>query len=100
MVSVALWVRVTAKPGKEKDVAEFLRSARSVVEEEPDTVAWFAVQLDESTFAIFDAFPDDSGRQAHLAGGVGKALAEHAPELLSEPPTIENLDVLASKLPA
>ncbi|KAF5991435.1 MULTISPECIES: putative quinol monooxygenase [Streptomyces] len=99
MVNVGLWVRVQAKPGRERDLAEFLTGARSVVEDEPETVAWFAVQLDESTFAIFDAFPDDAGRRAHLVGGVGKALAEKGPELLREPPSIEYVDVLASKLP-
>jgi quinol monooxygenase YgiN len=99
MVNVGLWVRVRARPGREKDLAEFLTSARAVVEEEPDTVAWFAVQLDESTFAIFGAFPDDAARRAHLVGGVGKALADKGPELLREPPSIEYADVLASKLP-
>ncbi|MGW1895581.1 putative quinol monooxygenase [Streptomyces sp. NPDC002004] len=99
MVKVALWVRLVAKPGKEQDVADFLRSAVGVVQGEPDTVAWFALQLDESTFGVFDAFPDDSGRRAHLAGGVAKALGERGGELFSEPPDIRNVDVLAHKLP-
>ena len=99
MIEVALSVIVQAKPGQENDVADFLRGARSVVEQEPGTRAWFALQLDESTFGIFDVFPDDAARQAHLAGGVGQALAAQAEELFSAEPRIQNLDVLAYKLP-
>ena len=76
MIKVALSVIVQAKPGKEKDVADFLRDARSIVEQEQDTRAWFALQLDESTFGIFDVFPDDDARQTHLSGG---ASARHSP---------------------
>jgi quinol monooxygenase YgiN len=65
----------------------------------PATTAWFAIKMGKSTFAIFDAFPDDSGRQAHLSGKVAAALMAKAPELLSRPPVIEKVDVLAAKLP-
>jgi hypothetical protein len=67
-VKVALWVRLDAKPGKEKDVADFLRGGLAIVREEPATTAWFAIQMGPSTFGIFDAFPSDAGRQAHLFG--------------------------------
>ncbi|MFF0341256.1 putative quinol monooxygenase [Kribbella sp. NPDC004875] len=100
MVRAGLLVRVHAKPGKEAEVAQFLKDAQAIVEKEPDTRAWFAVQFDASTFGIFDVFPDDAGRQAHLAGGVGTALGQRAEELFTVAPAIENVDVLASKLPA
>ncbi|GAA0187732.1 antibiotic biosynthesis monooxygenase [Glutamicibacter creatinolyticus] len=99
MIEVALSVIVQAKPGKEKDVADFLRGARSVVEQEQGTRAWFALQLDESTFGIFDVFPDDDARQTHLSGDVGQALIAQAAELFSAEPSIQNIDVLAYKLP-
>ncbi|MBI3803289.1 MAG: antibiotic biosynthesis monooxygenase [Nitrospirae bacterium] len=99
MVKVALFVRLEAKPGKEKDVESFLRSGLSVVQQEPATTAWFAIRLGPSSFGIFDAFPDESGRQAHLSGRVAAALMEKAPELLAKPPAIEKVDVLAAKLP-
>lgn len=99
MVSVALLVRLEAKPGKETEVADFLRQGLPLVEEEPDTVAWFGIQLGPSTFGIFDAFPDDSGRQAHLAGRVAAALMAKAADLFAQPPAIEKVDVLAAKLP-
>ena len=99
MINVALSVVVHAKPGKEQDVADFLRSARPIVEQEEGTQAWFALQFDESTFGIFDVFPDDAGRDAHLSGAVAAALGEQTGALFSEP-TIEKLDVLGSKLPA
>ena len=99
MVSVALLVRLEAKPGKEAEVEGFLRSGLSIVREEPATTAWFAIRLGPSTFGIFDAFPNDAGRQAHLSGRVAAALMAKAPDLLSQPPVIEKVDVLAAKLP-
>ena len=98
-VHVGLWVRLDAKPGREKAVAEFLRGGLAIVQEEPATTAWFATQMGPSTFGIFDAFPDDAGRQAHLSGRVAAALMAKASELLAKPPAIEKIDVLAAKLP-
>ena len=97
-VTVALWVRLEAKPGKEKDVENFLKSGLALVEQEPETIAWFAIRMNASTFGIFDAFPDDRGRQAHLSGEVAKALMAKAGELLAKPPSIEKIDLLAAKL--
>jgi quinol monooxygenase YgiN len=99
MVTVALLVRMEAKPGKEAEVENFLRGALPLVQQEPATIAWFAIRLGPTTFGIFDAFPDDSGRQAHLSGRVAAALMEKAPDLFAQPPNIEKIDVLASKLP-
>jgi quinol monooxygenase YgiN len=99
MVNVALFVRLEAKPGKEADVENFLRAGLPIVQEEPATTIWFALRLGPSTFAIYDAFPDESGRQAHLSGRVAAALMEKASELFAQPPTIEKADVLAAKLP-
>jgi quinol monooxygenase YgiN len=99
MVSVALFVRLEAKPGKEAEVEAFLRSGLSIVREEPATTAWFAIRMGPSTFGIFDAFPNDAGRQAHLSGRVAAALMAKAPDLLSRAPAIEKVDVLAAKLP-
>jgi quinol monooxygenase YgiN len=98
-VHVALWVRLDAKPGQEKAVADFLRSGLAMVQEEPATTAWFAIQMGPSTFGIFDAFPNDAGRQAHLSGRVAAALMAKSAELLAKPPSIEKIDVLAAKLP-
>ena len=98
MVTVGLWVRLQAKPGKESEVESFLKSGQAIVEEEPDTTAWFAIRMGPATFGIFDVFPDDAGRQAHLTGRVAAALMAKASELLSEPPSIHKIDVLAAKL--
>ncbi len=99
MVKAALFVRLEAKPGKETDVESFLRGGLAVVQQEPATTAWFAIRLGPSTFGIFDAFPDEAGRQAHLSGQVAAALMAKASELFSQPPVIEKVDVLAAKLP-
>jgi quinol monooxygenase YgiN len=98
-VTKALLVRGQARPGKERDVEEFLRSALPLVEDERKTTAWFAIRFAADTFGIFDCFPDEDGRQAHLSGKVAEALMGRADELFLSPPTIENLDVLAAKLP-
>ena len=99
MVACALLVRLEAKAGKEAEVANLLKSGLLVVQAEPATTAWFALQLGPSTFGIFDAFPDDAGRKAHLAGRLAATLMARAPELLATAPTIEQVDVLAAKLP-
>jgi quinol monooxygenase YgiN len=99
MVKVALYVRLEAKPGKEAEVEAFLRSGLALAEQEPATTAWFAIRMGKSTFGIFDAFADEAGRQAHLAGRIAAALMAKAPELLAQPPNIEKIEVLAAKLP-
>ena len=99
MVKVALLVRLEAKPGKESAVEEFLRSGLALVQEEPATSTWYGIKLGPSTYGIFDTFPDDAGRQAHLTGRVAAALMAKAPELLRQPPTIEKAEILAAKSP-
>lgn len=99
MVKVALFVRLEAKPGKEQAVERFLAGALPLVNEEPATTAWFAIRMGPSTYGIFDAFPDEAGRSAHLSGKVAAALMEQADELLAKPPSIEQVDLLAAKLP-
>jgi quinol monooxygenase YgiN len=100
MVRVALLVRLEAKAGKESEVEDFLKGGLAIVQDEPATTAWFAIRMGPTTFGIFDAFPDESGRQAHLTGRVAAALMAKAADLLSKPPAIEKVDVLAAKLPA
>lgn len=97
MVKVALFVRLEAKPGKEEEVANFLRGGLAIVQQEPATTHWYALQMGPSTFGIFDTFPDEAGRQAHLSGQVAAALMAKAPDLLAEPPSIEKVDLLAVK---
>jgi quinol monooxygenase YgiN len=99
MVTTGLIVRLEAKTGKHEELAAFLESALPLVEQEPATVAWFAVRAGTTSFAIVDAFPDEAGRRAHLEGAVAAALGERADELLAEPPSIHRVDVLAAKLP-
>jgi quinol monooxygenase YgiN len=99
MVTVGLLVHLEAKPGKEADVERFLEGGLALVNAEPDTTAWFAVKMGPSSYGIFDVFPSDAGRQAHLQGRVAEALMAQAADLFSEPPDIGNVDVLAAKLP-
>ncbi|MBA3418992.1 MAG: putative quinol monooxygenase [Geodermatophilaceae bacterium] len=98
MVTVGLQVTLSAKPGKEEELGSFLESALPLAQQEPDTTAWFAIKLDDSTYGVFDVFPSDDGRQAHLNGPIAAALMEKADDLLSSPPDIKPIDVLAAKL--
>jgi quinol monooxygenase YgiN len=97
-VSVGILAKLTAKPGKEVEVEEFLKSALPLANQEEATTVWFALRLGPSTFGIFDAFADETGRDAHLSGPIASALMAKWQELLSEPPIIEKVDVLAAKL--
>ena len=100
MLALALFARLEAKPGKENDVAAFLDQGLQLANQESTTPVWFALRLGPTTFAIFDAFRDEGGRQAHLGGPIAKALMANAPDLLASPPVIERLEVLGAKLPA
>jgi quinol monooxygenase YgiN len=99
MSKVALLVRLSAKAGKENGLAAFLVDAQPLAVAEPGTIRWFAVRLDAQSFAIFDTFESNAGREAHLNGSIAASLSAHASELLAEPPEIGFADVLAYKLP-
>jgi quinol monooxygenase YgiN len=99
VVTVGILATLTAKPGKEQELASFLESALPLAEQEQDTTAWFAIKIDDATYGIFDVFPGQEGRQAHLDGPIAAALMAKAGELLSAPPDIRPIDVLAAKLP-
>lgn len=99
MVKTALYVHLEAKPGKENEVQKFLEGGLALVNEEPATIAWFGMRMGPSTFGIFDAFPDEAGRDAHLNGKVAAALMAKAGDLFAAPPKIQKVDILAAKLP-
>ena len=99
MPKLALYVKLEAKPGKEALVEQFLKDGLSIVENEPATMTWYALRMGPSNFGIFDTFSDEEGREAHLSGEVAKALMAKAGDLLSNPPSIQKVDVLAAKLP-
>ena len=98
MLKVALFVRLDAKPGKEKELEAFLNQGLQLANQETTTPLWFALRLGPAAFAIFDAFRDEAGRQAHLSGPIAKALMAQVPNLLAKAPGIERLDVLGAKV--
>lgn len=97
MSKVGLWVPLQAKPGKEQELDNFVKSAQALAEREPGTVSWYVVKMGAGNFGIFDTFADESGRNAHLNGEIAKALMAKAGELLSEPPKIHKIDIIAAK---
>jgi quinol monooxygenase YgiN len=96
---LSLLVRLEAKPGMEGEVEAFLRQGLEMARRERTTPVWFALRLGPSTFGVFDAFADEAGRQAHLAGPIAQALMANAPKMLASPPVIEPVEVLGAKLP-
>ena len=98
MLSLGLFVRLEAKSGKEKEVAAFLKQGLQMANQEAATPLWFALRLGPSTFGVFDAFHDESGRQGHLNGPIAKALMAQAPNLFAAPPSIEKTEILGSKV--
>lgn len=100
MLKYALFVRLEAKPGKEDDVAKFLQTGLELSMRESGTPVWFALKFGPSSFGVFDAFSDESGRQAHLTGQIAQALMAQAPVLFSKPPVIERIDLLGAKVTA
>jgi quinol monooxygenase YgiN len=99
MITVGLFVRLQAKAGKEKELDAFLMQGLELANQETTTPVWFALRLGGGSFAIFDAFADETGRQAHLNGPIAKALMAQAPNLLAEPPAIQQVGVMGAKLP-
>jgi quinol monooxygenase YgiN len=93
----AILALLEAKPGKEKELEAFLKSAQPLAVAEPATTTWYAIKLGPAKFGIFDTFKDEDGRKAHLSGAIAKALFARAEELLAGPPQIEMLEILASK---
>jgi len=97
MEKFAILARLEAKPGKESEVSEFLKSALPLAQGEPGTIRWFALQIGPSTFGIFDTFESTDGRKAHLNGEIAKALMANASPLLAKDPILEMVDLLAVK---
>lgn len=97
MEQFALLARLEAKPGKEQELRDFLKSALPLAEAEPGTIRWYALQIGPATFGIFDTFEAEDGRQAHLDGDIAAALMANASTLLAKDPVIEKVSLLAVK---
>ena len=95
-VNRGLLVLLEAKAGKEGELAAFLQSGRELALAEEGTVTWYAFQVNENTYGIFDTFETEEGRQAHLNGEIAKALGQIAPDLLAKDPDIRPVDVIAA----
>lgn len=100
MAKLAIWAQLEAKPGKETEVEEFLKSAQPLAVKEKGTLTWYAIKLGRSKYGIFDTFADEKGREAHLTGDIAKALFAKAAELFAKPPEINKPEILAAKGPS
>ena len=98
MAKLALYAELKAKPGKEQEVEAFLKQGATMAQSEKGTIHWYAIKEDKpGVYGIFDTFDDEQGREAHLHGEIAKALMGKADELLSEPPMIRKIGLLAEK---
>ncbi len=97
MEKFALLARVEAKPGKENEVEEFLKSALPLAQEEALTIKWYGLKINANTFGIFDTFETEDGRKEHLQGKIAAALMANAATLLAKDPVIEFVDLIAVK---
>ena len=97
MITLALFARLEAIPGKAAEADAFLRAALAMANDEPTTPIWFALKLSPTTFAVFDAFHDEAGRQRHLSGPIAQALMAKGPELFVGQLNIEPIEVLGLK---
>jgi quinol monooxygenase YgiN len=100
MATLSIWAQLEAKPGKEKEVEEFLKSAQPLAEKEKGTLTWYAIKLGPGKYGIFDTFADEKGREAHLNGDIAKALFAKAKELFAKPPEVNKPEILAAKGPS
>ncbi|MGQ0624122.1 MAG: putative quinol monooxygenase [Sporichthyaceae bacterium] len=87
---------LVAKPEHADDVADLLRQAASLAQDEVGTIVWYALRTDATTFWIVDAFETEQARQAHINGPIAAALGANA-HLFAEAPVIRPGDVLAVK---
>lgn len=97
MPKFALYGELKPKPGKEAEVEAFLKQGAELARKEHGTVTWYALKEDNGAYGIFDTFHDEAGRESHLAGEIAKALMGRADELLSEPPAMHKIDIIAEK---
>ena len=95
----AFYILIEGRPGKQAEVLKMLREIHACVEDEPSTGPWYAVQHSESTFAIFEAFPNIAGRNAHVVGGGGDIFRsiERMNDILAHAAQVQKVDVLFSK---
>lgn len=97
MARFALFVPLEAKPGKEEDLAAFLKQGEAMSRDETGTISWYAVRFGPSSFGIFDTFDDEAGRQAHLTGDIAAALMANAETLLAVAPDIRQAEIIGEK---
>jgi quinol monooxygenase YgiN len=97
MAKLALYVALKAKPGKESDIEAFLKQGAEMSKAETGTVTWYGIKEGPGSYAVFDTFNDEAGRDAHLSGDIAKALMAKADELFSNKLEIHKIQIIADK---
>jgi quinol monooxygenase YgiN len=97
MAKYALYVSLKAKPGKTAEVEAFLKQGAQMSRAETGTVTWYGIKEDDGSYAVFDTFDDEAGRDAHMNGDIAKALMAKAEELFSNKLQIHKIQIVANK---
>ncbi|KAK0446233.1 hypothetical protein EV421DRAFT_261122 [Armillaria borealis] len=101
MVGCGLLVPLEPKPGKDGELADFLNTGYDLVQAEPFTLQWFALQYDTSnpTYAIF-RYRSLTRKDwtKHANGKIAEALGANSEALLKEAPQLGQIKMLASKV--
>lgn len=93
----ALHIRLEARKGREAEVEQLVLGILGHVQQEPNTRPWFGTRLSKTVFEIFETFPNESGRRAHLSGEGAALLMRQSNDLLVRPAKITRLDVIGAK---
>ena len=95
----AYYIHLEAKPGQEDALQKFLSDVHAGVDQEPLTGPWFALRFSQTTFAIFEAFPDAEARHTHDTGPGGRNFlrSDLLHEMLAYPAQLYRLDILHGK---
>lgn len=95
----AFYIHIEALPGKESDVIRMLEDILACVKDEPATGPWYAIRYSQTSFGIFEVFPNLAGRQAHVEGGGGNIFrdVDRMNAILAYPAHVYRVDVLMGK---
>jgi hypothetical protein len=96
ITTLALFVRLDARTGREDEVEALLRSIQPLVGATEPVRCWFALQMAPQVYGLFSTFDSEADREAYLQV-LSQVWAERTSELLSRPPVTEKVEVLVAQ---
>ena len=93
----AVWATMEALPDRVDDARAFLKEAARRLGGEPGTLRFYAMEIGDRQFAIFNVFADESAFAAHVNGDVAQWVKQSQPDLFVGPYEITRTDILTTK---